>query len=260
MSRKLLNKLKKRKTVQPRHYDWRAVIFFPIWVLASFYAAQAIVGGSLWLLVQTGFEISRLGSETVIQTAFSAAIYAFALLVAFGVPYLFGKKTNLETVGMKRLMSWLDIGLAPFAYIAYVIALVMVIALVTHFFPGFDVTEAQDVGFRSITSQIGYMLAFITLVVVAPVAEEVLFRGYLYGKMRRRVPIWVCIIATSALFAFVHGQWNVAVDTFVLSVFLCGLREITGSIWSGILVHMIKNMIAFYLLFIAPVLTPGLGS
>lgn len=252
--------MKKRRAAQPEPRDWRAVIFFPIWVLASFFAAQAVVAGLFWIAVHTGFEIARLGSEAVVQTVFSASVYASALLIAFGVPYLFNKKTDLETIGMKRLMSWLDIGLAPFTYIAYVIVLVMVIALVSHLFPGFNVAEAQDVGFRSISNQLGYMLAFTTLVVIAPVAEEVLFRGYLYGKLRRRVPIWVCIVATSALFALVHGQWNVAVDTFVLSVFLCGLREITGSIWSGILVHMIKNMIAFYLLFIAPVITPGIGS
>ena len=94
------------------------------------------------------------------------------------------------------------------------------------------------------------MLAFITLVVIAPVAEEVLFRGYLYGKLKKYVPVWAAILITSALFGLIHGTWNVAVDTFALSIILCLLRESTGGIWASILLHMIKNGIAFYFLFI----------
>ena len=37
---------------------------------------------------------------------------------------------------------------------------------------------------------------------------------------------------------------------FALSIVLCGLREITGTIHAGILLHMLKNGIAFYLLFV----------
>ncbi|RYZ49901.1 MAG: CPBP family intramembrane metalloprotease, partial [Sphingobacteriales bacterium] len=67
-------------------------------------------------------------------------------------------------------------------------------------------------------------------------------------------------IVTSIVFGAIHGQWNVAVDVFALSLILCSLREITGSIWAGVLLHMLKNGIAFYFLFIGPVVAPGLGG
>ena len=261
MSQKLSSKFKKRALAKPlERRDWRALVVFPAWVFVAFIASQYIVSAILWLVMRSGFDVAQLGSQAVMQTVFSAAVYACTLALTFGAPYLFDKKVSLETLGLKRLMSWVDIGLAPLGYIAYIIALIVVLAFVTQFIPGFQADQVQDIGFKGITNQIGYMLAFATLVVVAPIAEEVLFRGYLYGKLRRHVPIWACILATSALFALVHGQWNVAVDTFVLSLFLCGLRELTGSIWAGILVHMIKNSIAFYILFLAPLITPGLGS
>lgn len=261
MSRKLLSNLKKRSVAKPlEKRDWRALVVFPAWVLVAFFAAQFIVSGAFWFIGNSGFSLSQLGSEAVLQTIFSAAIYACALLITFGVPHLLDRKVTLESLGLQRLMSWTDIGLAPLAYIAYIFALIGVLAVVANLFPGYQADQAQDVGFKSITNQLGYVLAFATLVVIAPIAEEILFRGYLYGKLRRHVPIWASIIATSILFAVVHGQWNVAIDTFVLSVFLCGLRELTGSVWAGILVHMIKNSIAFYLLFLAPLLSPGLGS
>jgi membrane protease YdiL (CAAX protease family) len=55
-------------------------------------------------------------------------------------------------------------------------------------------------------------------------------------------------------------QWNVAADTFALSLVLCTLRQITGNIWAGVLLHMIKNGIAYYFLFINPDLFRTLGG
>ena len=101
------------------------------------------------------------------------------------------------------------------------------------------------------------VLAFLTLVVVAPIAEEIVFRGWLYGKMREKiaseysnkVSMVVSILLVSLLFGAVHGQWNVGVNVFAMSVVLCGLREITGTIYAGILLHMLKNGVAFWMLY-----------
>lgn len=91
----------------------------------------------------------------------------------------------------------------------------------------------------------------LALVIIAPIAEEIIMRGWLYGKLRSRLKVPLAILLVSIVFAFLHGQWNVGVGVFVLSLVLCGLREITGTIWSGILLHIISNGIAFYLLYIA---------
>ena len=45
-------------------------------------------------------------------------------------------------------------------------------------------------------------------------------------------------------------QWAVAVDTFTLSLVMCAAREYTGAIWVPMMMHMMKNGIAFYFLFI----------
>ncbi len=234
---------------------------FPAWVLAAFVTSQLLVAVGMWGVEAIGFDIVALGSPAVVQTVMSALVYVIAFGVTFGVPYVAMKRTvTLETVGLTRLMSWTDIGLAPLTYIAYVLCLLTILSVVTTTIPGFQPDQAQDVGFKTLTTQTGYLLAFVTLVVVAPIAEEVLFRGYLYGKLRRHVPLWAAALATSMLFAAIHGQWNVAIDTFILSLFLCGLRELTGSVWAGILVHMIKNGMAFYLLFINPIIAPAVGG
>ncbi len=77
-------------------------------------------------------------------------------------------------------------------------------------------------------------------------------RGYLFGKLRRESGFWLSAVITSAVFGFVHLQWNVGVDVFALSLVLCFLREKTGAIWAGMILHMLKNSVAYVLLFLQP--------
>ena len=100
---------------------------------------------------------------------------------------------------------------------------------------------------------------FISLVVLPPIVEEILVRGFLYTSLRKYLPrIWAVIIA-SALFAAAHlpeGNsgagllWVAAVDTFILSAVLIYLREKTDKLWASMMVHGMKNGIAFLSLFV----------
>ncbi len=54
-------------------------------------------------------------------------------------------------------------------------------------------------------------------------------------------------------------NWIAAIDTFVLSIFLIGILHRTKSLWSAILLHAIKNTVAFVFLFISSLSFLGLG-
>ena len=131
-----------------------------------------------------------------------------------------------------------------------------VLLVIQAFVPSFNLQETQDVGFRmeSLYSNADKMVAFAALVILAPIAEELIFRGYLYGKGLSAIP---AIILVSVLFGFMHGQWNVGIVVGVMSIFLCIARELTGTIYAGILMHMIRNGLAFYLLYINPISAVG---
>ncbi len=226
-------------------------LILPVWVFVSFFVAQAITVGVFWLLARLGGLTLSAINPAILNTTVAAILYIVTLLLAIGLPWLVKKvRTSREDIGLTRLPSWTDILMAPAGLIIYLILSSVLIYVATQLFPGFNVNQVQDTGFGNLHQSYEMLLAFITLVVVAPVAEEILFRGYLYGKLKKHIPIWAAILITSLLFGFIHGAWNLAVDTFALSVMLCLLRESTGSIWSSILLHMMKNGIAFYFLFI----------
>ncbi len=156
-------------------------------------------------------------------------------------------KTNRSELGLQDLPTFVDIGLAPVAYIIYGILANLAINLM-RIFPWFNSEQTQDVGFSYFNTGLNKLFTVITLVFIAPIAEELIMRGWLYGKIRKKTPTIIAILLVSLLFATLHGQWNVGISVFILSIILCGLREITGTIYSGILLHILVNGISFYVL------------
>lgn len=248
-----------KKSVKVKTKWWKmclVILALCAWVLISVIAAQVVVGNLLILILG----VDEL-SKPVWTAVFSALVYLLAMALIIFIPPKLIKKINLKTsrreLGLTETPTWTDIGLAP---VGFVVSLILAAGLVAIFslFPWFDAEEAQDVGFNLFMSGGDKVIAFLTLVVAAPIAEEIIFRGWLYGKIREylhiRVPekvgVGVSILVVSALFGLVHFQWNVGVNVFALSVVLCAMREITGTIYAGILTHMIKNGIAFYLLYV----------
>ena len=154
-----------------------------------------------------------------------------------------------EEMGVKGGPTWTDIGLAPVGLIVYYLLAAMAMSLFM-VFPWFQVNEEQDVGFSTYLFGVDRIMAFIALCVVAPIMEELIFRGFLYGKIRNSYGVVVATVVVSLLFGFLHGQWNVGVNVAVMSAVMCGMREVTGTIYSGILLHMGKNFVAFMLLYV----------
>lgn len=158
--------------------------------------------------------------------------------------------TNRTELGFKHLPTFVDLGLAPIGYIVHLVLATALTSLMS-LFTWFNAAETQDTGFSYFITGGDRFVAMIALVFIAPLAEEILMRGWLYGKLRTKLKAPLAILLVSLVFALLHGQWNVGVTVFSLSLVLCTLREITGTIWSGIILHMLSNGIAFYLLYVA---------
>lgn len=271
---KATEKTKEAPKDLPKKQGWRTVwsiLWLLVWVGVAIIASQFIVGWLMILLIGT-----EEFAKPVPTAIFSALSYVLAMVLIIKVPsrsaiswrVKAGKKirsgvsapkeANREVLGLKGLPTWTDIGLALVGFFVYLLLAAGLMAIFSQF-AWFDAGETQNVGFSTYIAGFDRLVAFLTLVVVAPVAEEIIFRGWLYGKIRSRLwgkmADWAAILITtvlvSLLFGVVHGQWNVGVNVFALSVVLCALREITGgSIYAGILLHMLKNGVAFYLLYV----------
>lgn len=85
------------------------------------------------------------------------------------------------------------------------------------------------------------VLMAIAAMIVAPVCEEVVFRGYLYPVAKKYAGPWVAGIATALIFSAVHGSMSALLPLFIFGMVLVLLYELTGSIWAPMAVHCLFN-------------------
>jgi hypothetical protein len=95
-----------------------------------------------------------------------------------------------------------------------------------------------------------HSVALIVLLVsvatlLVPVTEELVFRGGLFRYFRTRVPRWMAILLTSALFGALHLSWSTFAPLTVLAVIFCLAYERTGSIRTTMVAHALFNLNTF---------------
>jgi len=84
-----------------------------------------------------------------------------------------------------------------------------------------------------------------SLVVMAPFAEEVFFRGFIYAGLRRRLAILPAALVSGALFALAHGQPGLIIPFTGVGAILAYAYERTGTLAAPIGVHFLFNLISF---------------
>lgn len=190
-------------------------------------------------------------SSNVVNAIYQVIVYALSLFVVVFVPWkLLKYKTTRDEMGMRGLPTWTDMLLAPIGFVVSLFAAGALTLTMKALLPGVNWEQVQEVGYKNLYQFNDFIMAFICLVMLAPLCEEIIFRGWLYGKLRFKMPALPAMLIVSVLFGIMHGQWNVGVTVFAMSICMCILREFTGTIWAGVLLHMIKNGIAFYFLFV----------
>lgn len=220
-------------------------------VLYGFFVAQFIVSLVFSGLVDAGVLATSSLQSASVQFIASAIAYGLALTIILGTFTAISDST-------KGLPKILGIDKQPtLSFFYYVLVgygvyflLSFLLIMLAQFIPGFDTDQEQAVGFEQLGSQVEYIMAATALVILAPIIEEAIFRGFLFSRLRQNINFWWTTLIVSIVFGLVHMQWNVGVDVFALSVVLCFIREKTGSIWAAVGVHMVKNALAFTILFL----------
>ncbi len=93
-------------------------------------------------------------------------------------------------------------------------------------------------------------LSFLSVVIVAPICEELMFRGLIYTRMRVLLKAPYAILISGLVFGFFHGNALQFLYGFALGLLLAYVMEAYRSIWAPIMVHLAANLISWLLTFI----------
>ncbi len=238
---------------------WLGVLFIVVIYYVAQFAGAVFVSiypySRHWPHAQA---VNWLTNSTLAQFLFVAVAEGVILAAIYW--FLKHYRSTFRTIGLLR-PRWRDLlyGLAavPVYYMLYFIT----VGLVSHFVPALNINQSQDIGFTNVHGVVALSLAFVSLVVLPPLTEEIMIRGFLYSSLKKALPTIWAVLLTSLIFASAHLSeggaagplYIAALDTFILSLVLIYLREKTGSLWASISLHATKNGIAFVALFILKV-------
>ena len=224
-----------------------------LWLLlfgALYFAASALffMGYTVKILLQhtdmvSNPELQAMVQESVEQYAKTAGGLSGMYLVQFIVllPIIiwashFKTQSFKETLGFRKV-SLKSLGVWLLIFIGFFILQVLVDVI-------FKVESGEFL--KGVNGSKNVLFIFV-LLVVAPLLEEMIFRGYFFKAWRQSwLGLTGTLLVTSALFMSLHlGQYGIIqyIFLFLLSMLLGLAREFTGSIWTPIILHSVNNVV-----------------
>lgn len=110
----------------------------------------------------------------------------------------------------------------------------------------------EDLNFGE--NPVAYILLFISIVLLAPVVEEIVFRGILFNLLNKKRGLVFSMIVSSVFFGVLHAE--TMVPTTVIGFVLCFIYQKTGSLKLSMAGHMFNNLVAFMLPFLIGDMAP----
>jgi membrane protease YdiL (CAAX protease family) len=144
--------------------------------------------------------------------------------------------------GLRGTPFWRAVGITIAIYIGFIIVATLWWALVGS---GGDEELLDTLGVRRSTLLL--VLGAITVCVLAPIGEEILFRGFMYPALRNGIGVAGGAAVTGIAFGLVHGFSSAAenlVPLALLGAAFCLIYQTTGSLYPCIALHAINNSIA----------------
>ena len=91
---------------------------------------------------------------------------------------------------------------------------------------------------------VSFAIIAISAVIVAPLVEEIFFRGFIYQALRRTMAILPAALLTSLVFGIAHIDPAIIIPIALVGMILLGIYRWTGNLWSSIITHAGYNAVA----------------
>ncbi|MEM1442177.1 MAG: type II CAAX endopeptidase family protein [Verrucomicrobiota bacterium] len=217
-----------------------ALMFFPsiLFLINPLFAVLAVESG-----VE---EVEREGESEAIGTLLvNIAYFLFVGVMTFGIIEWVRNRRVVELFGLNRptlplivLYSILG-GVASLVICSWAIGGVSQV-IMERVFTELAAQESVET-LQEATSVPFLILSIVMACVAAPLVEEFLFRGYMYGAVKEATnPVFAAVVI-GALFAVVHGNLPALIPLWAFSILLCVAYDLTRSLWVPIGMHAFFN-------------------
>jgi hypothetical protein len=190
------------------------------------------------------------------QAAVNGAWYLVSILLIFFIVSRRG--AGWPELGLRAppagssVKAWLDLSRAVVVFLLTAYSLVFLYGVVVEVF-GLDFLEpSQQLPEDTFDSDAVVIATGALVILGAPIAEEVLFRGFLFAKLRMHLPFVFAAAFSGGLFSLAHGDPGLIIPFTIVGMLLAYVYERTGTLWGSIGVHFCFNTVTFLILVLIP--------
>ena len=170
----------------------------------------------------------------------------FGLIISTLILWINYKKEKLSfglSIENLKYVIW-----TPLIYLITIILLLFVGLLNQYLLTNFFDIEIkpQDIleRFKELENSFEISIFVIGSAVIAPIYEELLFRGIIFPKLIQKTNFTIALVLSSLLFAVLHFHLSALLPLFVLSIILSITYLYTSTIWASISLHALFNLIS----------------
>ena len=218
---------------------WRTVKRFLWYLVLS--QGLGILGAVIYFMVM---HPSQMNNEAAIDRFFESDVMVWAMIAGYiaSIAWFLGRGHIRLTMGRLRHSNlWATVGMSEVIAIAWLLIEMSLMTLIDAdklFADEIEELEYMDRLFKGVAG-------FLALGILAPISEEIGFRGVLLGGLlRARVRPWVAIICSAVVFAALHGTEIQLLGTIVFGIISGWLLWRTRSLLPGIIMHITNNSFA----------------
>ena len=231
--------------VAPRRPFWRVLGLFVVAFVVGFFVSTTAV--AIEMAAGVRHEALRNAAGAPLQGALVAFELSMAALVLWRLPAITGLALGELGLRLPRGRDWRVFGYGILGLILVRIVIVVQLALMHQ-------SEHRQAGFEKIHlgNPLDVALTLAALVVVAPFAEELVFRMTLFRTLAQRLPVWLAVAISSCVFAAFHVDALLFVGLALFGAVLALSYRASGCIVVSMLLHACNNALgALGILYLA---------
>jgi membrane protease YdiL (CAAX protease family) len=217
-------------------------------ILLALLLPLTLWGSSLAVAIAQGTPSDLSNGEIVAGLVFTIVLDCVFIGLAAGLS-LWRYRLGWGALGLRRFDSdlwWFPLAAAAAAHVGIVIYTAVVMLV------GLDAAAPQQDLDQFFKSRAVLPLAGVATVIMAPLAEEIFFRGFIFAGLVRPLGLRVAMVLSGFLFGAFHvtgpDTVGLVVPFGVVGMLFAWVYYRTGSLWTSIATHFLFNLVSFAIL------------